>query len=315
MRKEQFQLERQEETLKLRYTLLGIETPDTVTLPMLLHNHINGIAPIKPVRKEGKDGFEYDVTGKLPLSCFLNQTVHKEPFLTFLHSLVETLINSADYLLIEENFVFDEDFLFIDEKTHRAELICLPFLGEAGDLSLVDEFLKGLLCNSRFDTNEDCSYVARLLICLNQSEFTIESLLNTIESCRGREKREQTLRTGSFSKIEKELVQKQQAEPYPDFDIPKLIRVKTGERIEISKPVFTLGKSRAQSDYCIDNHAISRRHASIVSKNGAFFLVDHNSTNATFINEKRIPPNVEVKLADDERIRLADEEFRFVMFS
>ena len=315
MRKEQFHFIEQDGGACLCYTLRGDETPDTVTLPMLLYQKISGVAPIKPAREEGKDCFYYDVTGKIPLRSFLSDTVKKGPFLTFLLSLSKMLMESEEYLLIEENFVFDEDLIFIDEQTHRAECICLPFMGEAGDPRLVEEFLKGLLCNSRFDTTEDCSYVARLIICLNQSDFTLSSLVNTVESCRDVEKREEILKTGSFPKVKPPVPPPSERESaYPNFDIPKLVREKTGEKIEIDKPVFILGKSRAQSDYCIDNGAVSRRHASIVSKNGAFFLVDHDSTNATFINGKRIPANVEVKLANNERIRLADEEFCFVMF-
>ena len=59
-----------------------------------------------------------------------------------------------------------------------------------------------------------------------------------------------------------------------------LIRKKNNERVSITKAVFKIGKERRKVDYCIsDNTNISRSHADIVYKNGAFYIVDNNATN------------------------------------
>jgi len=49
---------------------------------------------------------------------------------------------------------------------------------------------------------------------------------------------------------------------------------------------------------------ISRTHATIVYRNGAFAIVDNNATNGTNVNGVAVP-------AGKETIRLADEEFLF----
>ena len=93
---------------------------------------------------------------------------------------------------------------------------------------------------------------------------------------------------------------------------PCLIRVKTGERISINKPVFRIGKEKSYVDYFIgDNTAISRSHANIHSENGEYFIEDTNSTNHTYINGKLISSNVKTKLTNGDKVRLANEDFTF----
>ena len=53
---------------------------------------------------------------------------------------------------------------------------------------------------------------------------------------------------------------------------------------------------------------ISRTHAAIVYRNGAFAIVDNNGTN---VNGVAVPAGKERALTGNETIRLADEEFLF----
>ncbi|MDO5558673.1 MAG: DUF6382 domain-containing protein [Oscillospiraceae bacterium] len=91
-----------------------------------------------------------------------------------------------------------------------------------------------------------------------------------------------------------------------------LLRVRNNEKIPINKNSFRLGSDKRAVDYCIaDNHAVSRSHAQIILKNGAYFLVDNDSTNHTYLNDHLIKSEHEMKLLDRSRIRLANEEFIF----
>lgn len=93
-------------------------------------------------------------------------------------------------------------------------------------------------------------------------------------------------------------------------NMPYLVRKKTGERVNITKSVFHIGKERSFADYFIaDNSAISRSHANILLKNGRCFVVDTNSTNHTYIDGKMIPCNIEIELYSNNILKLANEEF------
>ena len=96
---------------------------------------------------------------------------------------------------------------------------------------------------------------------------------------------------------------------------PRLMRQKTHEVIAIDKPVFRIGKEKSYVDYYIgDNSAISRSHSVIISKDNKYFIVDTNSTNHTYINGTIIPSNVETQIYHQTIIRLANEDFEFLLY-
>ena len=91
-----------------------------------------------------------------------------------------------------------------------------------------------------------------------------------------------------------------------------LIRKKTGEKIELKKRVFTIGKERSKVDYCInDNTSVSRVHAKFVVKQDGCYIVDQQSTNGTIVNGMKIGPLQETKLGDRDTVKLSDEIFEY----
>jgi len=93
---------------------------------------------------------------------------------------------------------------------------------------------------------------------------------------------------------------------------PYLIQKSTFDRIDINKPVFRIGKERSYVDYFIPkNNAVSRLHADIITCNREYYIKDNNSTNGTFINGNRVPPETETEIFDGDVLVLANEEFVF----
>lgn len=96
---------------------------------------------------------------------------------------------------------------------------------------------------------------------------------------------------------------------------PVLIRIRNNERIPINKPYFRIGKEKSYVDYFIgDNSYISRGHASIITRDGCYFIVDNNSRNHTYVNGQVITSSTEVELQNGYTIKLANEEFEFKLF-
>ena len=96
---------------------------------------------------------------------------------------------------------------------------------------------------------------------------------------------------------------------------PVLIRVRNNERIPIDKPYFRIGKEKSYVDYFIgDNSYISRGHASIITKDGHYYIVDNNSRNHTYVNGNPITSSTEVEIRNGDTIKLANEEFEFKLF-
>jgi predicted component of type VI protein secretion system len=59
------------------------------------------------------------------------------------------------------------------------------------------------------------------------------------------------------------------------------------KEIPITKDVYTIGR-KPDNDIVIDNPAISGHHARIIKRGESYFVEDLNSTNGTFINDKKI---------------------------
>jgi pSer/pThr/pTyr-binding forkhead associated (FHA) protein len=57
--------------------------------------------------------------------------------------------------------------------------------------------------------------------------------------------------------------------------------------IETDKEVINIGRN-IKSDIQIDNLSVSKLHARIIKLNGKYFVEDLNSTNGTYLNEKKI---------------------------
>ena len=96
---------------------------------------------------------------------------------------------------------------------------------------------------------------------------------------------------------------------------PHLIRRKTGERIQINKPVFKIGRNSELNDYNIQgNNFIGHRHCHIVTRDTDFYIIDDNTKNHTYVDGQMITGSIEVQISDGCIIRLADEDFEFKLY-
>ncbi len=91
---------------------------------------------------------------------------------------------------------------------------------------------------------------------------------------------------------------------------PYFIRMRTGERINIDKAEFKIGRKASEVDYAIsDNTDISRVHCVIVKDRGVCFISDNNSTNGTYINGQRLNEGEKRFLTNGVVVLLGNEEF------
>ena len=93
---------------------------------------------------------------------------------------------------------------------------------------------------------------------------------------------------------------------------PYLVRSKNEEKILIDKPSFRIGKERKYCDYFVmDNGAVSRSHADIITREKRYYIIDLNSTNRTYVDGRVIPIETEIEIFSGAKLRLADEDFMF----
>lgn len=93
---------------------------------------------------------------------------------------------------------------------------------------------------------------------------------------------------------------------------PYLVRLNFYEKIDVDKPVFRIGKEKSYVDYFVmNNNAVSRIHADIITENNRCYIKDNNSTNHTFVNGTMVGINQKIEIFDGDAIMIANEPFEF----
>lgn len=84
-----------------------------------------------------------------------------------------------------------------------------------------------------------------------------------------------------------------------------------GKRYDLHGSTITLGRDPS-SDIFIDEDTASRRHARIEKSMGQALLVDMGSTNGSYLNDNRIPPEMPVKLTEGDRVKVGRSIFKYL---
>lgn len=91
-----------------------------------------------------------------------------------------------------------------------------------------------------------------------------------------------------------------------------LIRADTGEQIQLNCSPYLIGREIGAVSYCMaESPRVSRRHAVFQMENGQWNIIDRNSTNHTYLNDRLLDPGVSCPLRDGDQIRLGTERFVF----
>jgi len=85
------------------------------------------------------------------------------------------------------------------------------------------------------------------------------------------------------------------------------------QKIEINSENFVIGRIPGQVDYILDNKNISKLHATIIRRDGKYYIKDQSTTNGTFINSKKIEDENEHEILNNDKIKLAALEFDFII--
>ncbi|MCR4437123.1 MAG: DUF6382 domain-containing protein [Clostridiales bacterium] len=100
-----------------------------------------------------------------------------------------------------------------------------------------------------------------------------------------------------------------------DAPLAELVHEEEGrtESHPITKDSFIIGRNPGISDMVIDEKAVGRIHAEIISKGCDYYIVDRNSKNGTYLNQERLAGGQEYKLENNDTVIFANKEYRFIL--
>jgi pSer/pThr/pTyr-binding forkhead associated (FHA) protein len=89
---------------------------------------------------------------------------------------------------------------------------------------------------------------------------------------------------------------------------PPLYVFYAGQRYQVDKDRFIIGRGRQAVDLTIKDPNISRQHAMVEYDSGTYFIVDMGSTNGIEHNGQRITRK---PVAEGDLVKICDHEVRF----
>lgn len=296
---------------------------------------LSQLARIKPcgimhVTKTKKDSVIYMCPANINLTDRLKKAVSKYDFFFMMEQIVIMVQDVYNNGLNVNSVRFNMDDVYINEMTKEMYFIYFPIVGGQESADIVG-FIENIIYTMTPVINEDTNYISRFMYYvrsfhgfngnaiekyISREERAVVNVLKNTAVTMQQQIMQQVMQgsmdgTTVLSDDGISVQQIQQMQPV-NYHFASLTRQVTGEKIELGKPSFVLGKNPEKSDYAVaDNTNISRVHAVITTRNGRYYVMDQNSTNGTFINGRIIKAGQETEILPGDCLMLANEEFIF----
>ena len=281
---------------------------DQNELTMFNYEFVGNRTTCAVVETDEQRALQFKIPATLPLEQFLQKQLYKGEFLSILSNILNQMIYFDENQMSFNKLLLNVHYMYIELSTLDIQLIYMPVIKKFADCN-VTEFIQTFISKVRFANMACVECVEKLLKYLDSKlMFDLNDFYHYVLSLE-----EETILEDSMDKTSSESQTTVLSPTSSDYNnpIPYLVRIKTNELIPIIKAEFLIGKS-PDADYQItDNRRVSRKHATFRISNGECYVRDHNSTNHTFINGKLIQPEFEIMLANNDYIRLGDEEFKY----
>ena len=300
---------------------------------------LSQLARIKPcgimhVTKTKKDSVIYTCPANINLTDRLKKAISKYDFFFMIEQIVIMVEDVYNNGLNVNSVRFNMDDVFINEMTKEMYFIYFPIVGGQESADIVG-FIENIIYTMTPVINEDTNYISRFMYYvrsfhgfngnaiekyISREERAVVNVLKNKAVTMQQTMQQQIMQQAMQGSMDGTTVlsddgisvqQIQQMQPV-NYHFASLTRQVTGEKIELGKPSFVLGKNPEKSDYAVaGNTNISRIHAVITTRNGRYYVMDQNSTNGTFINGRIIKAGQETEILPGDCLMLANEEFIF----
>lgn len=300
---------------------------------------LSQLARIKPcgimhVTKTKKDSVIYTCPANINLTDRLKKAISKYDFFFMMEQIVIMVEDVYNNGLNVNSVRFNMDDVYINEMTKEMYFIYFPIVGGQESADIVG-FIENIIYTMTPVINEDTNYISRFMYYvrsfhgfngnaiekyISREERAVVNVLKNKAVTMQQTMQQQIMQQAMQGSMDGTTVlsddgisvqQIQQMQPV-NYHFASLTRQVTGEKIELGKPSFVLGKNPEKSDYAVaDNTNISRVHAVITTRNGRYYVMDQNSTNGTFINGRIIKAGQETEILPGDCLMLANEEFIF----
>jgi hypothetical protein len=284
----------------VRYLLNRPEDFSNIEYKVLMSQKEQGFLECFKVTCNGNPQLIYDVTNYKPLSL-LAARLSSEEFFRIISELYKTaeFINNSGFMK-NDHVVLSTDRIYVEPVTKKVYLIYLPVnIVSEEKAEGIEAAIKKIILNIILNHN-------------NLYDNNIQELYNDIKAKDlSLDIINMKIQNGEYNKTEQIPDNPPESNSYNSKRMT-LISNNSPEPIimRIDMDEFLIGKKVSNVYGLIRNYpTISREHCKITYRSGHYYITDLNSANGTYINEKRIPGNVECPLNRKDKLRLANLVF------
>ena len=275
---------------------------------------------------------QFSSNNLISLEDFLSFALLRDQFAGLLLSLSNFLTYTREHDVQNEYVLYDTKYVLIDKESLQLKFVYLPFkTPEEAPNSLYDFLIdvgqKIKLANDAQDAeflkNYNDFFVLRELFSVTKFKDMIDSILKCMnvsaEEEEHLEPKTNDLRQDSYEALgaKKDVFVESVVKPTESHEeevsqtLVSLVWQSTNEKFVCEKLPCVVGAGDMADLRIPGCSAISRRHAQIDEADGAFTITDLNSTNGTYVNNKRIVPGEPEIVNQGDVIKLANENFTF----
>jgi len=219
------------------FLVAGISKDESIIefqVNMLAKNPNKHILPLDIRRNNDRINIYYNITSKLSLSQYLKRSqLSKNEFLDIFSGIVKTLLNSKEYLLSDNSFLLDEEYIYISPDTMCISMVYLPMkLNIDITKSLRDFAINFVVYSANIYEEDSDSFLQQFLSFLKKDTFSIIEFDKLLKEMK-RLVRKQEKDLNEFPEVQK----KEQASDNIDVEQKKEDDFKENNlKIEIPKP-------------------------------------------------------------------------------
>ena len=154
-------------------------------IEMISQNEIAGIVKLEVKQLDSNVKLCYHLNGLISLTNYLKrQRISKFEFTEILDNVISVLLGCKNYLLNDNSFILQEDFVYINPKSKQISIIYLPLEMECNVTQEFRSFLVNLLINTAtIDTTDN--YVQSLLNQIKADQCSLTEFREQLVSITG----------------------------------------------------------------------------------------------------------------------------------
>lgn len=285
------------------------EQISSMELDIINKAEIPALLPIHYRRKLVGREFRFTVQNYISLRSYLKSGVSFSQFVQIVSQIIETIQSCESHGIRCGNLELNSDLSFYDYSKHQVRMICWPLISVSVKSSVASFFLE--LGSIYIGRSRDGDYRLQYLQFFDsRADFDLVEFQYYVDMLLKQWVTEQEEHRAGKGKV----IQKKTPDLPPTVGLrtSSIHRISTGTVIQISRYPFSIGRIAEFCDYALEeNQYISRKHVTILLRNGQAYIRDNGSSNGTLLNEKRLPANTDVPLVSGDCFRISNEEFIF----